>query len=172
MERMFSLAKKMAYLYPVAKTVGSFGLFLSAFALVDANREVELSDEDKSQFQQSNSRHLGEALGRLHFKAFSGTLTFDNVKAIRYRSAELLFLYNRAERKKEEFQGDEVFKGKSDSELEALVASEFQNFAQRMCRRSMIRNGHLIQWFKAVILDEFLTYYALPIAGFYAFRSY
>lgn len=99
-------------------------------------------------------------------------MTFDNVKANRYRSAELCFLYKRAERKKEEFQGDEVFREKSDSELEALVASEFQNFAQRMCRRSMIRNGHLIKWFKAVCLDEFLTYYVLPIAGFYAFRCY
>lgn len=74
MKRMFTLGKKMAYHHPVAKTVGSFGLFLSAIALVDANREVELSDEDKSQFQQKNTHHLGEALGHLHFQALSGTI--------------------------------------------------------------------------------------------------
>lgn len=165
---MFGFGKKMAYRHPVVVTVGSFGFFLSAFALVDINRKVELSDDDKSQFKQRNSRHLGEALGQLHFKAFSETMTFDNLKANRYRSAELYFLYKRAELKKEEFKGDEVFKGKSDSELEALVASEFQDFARRMCRRSMIRNWYLIKWFKAVVQDEFIECYVLPIAGFFA----
>ncbi len=98
-------------------------------------------------------------------------MTYDNITMNRLRSEELFYLFKRAEKKKAELKNDpEVCKEKTNIEIEALVASEYYSFGQRMCRRAMIRNFHLVKWFKATIQDEFAKYYFLPIAGFFGTR--
>jgi hypothetical protein len=70
--------------------------------------------------------------------------------------------------KKAELSKDEEFRNKSETKIEAVVASEFYGFSQQMCRRAMIRNMHMIKWFKATMLDKlssimFYPYYYLRV---------
>jgi len=157
--------------HPVAVTSGSFLFFFSSFAVVDYNRIMD--EGDWTNFSQRKSNHLGESLEQLHSKAFMETMSFDDIKMNRNRSKELFYLYERAVRKKEELQNDPVVAvGKTEAELEKLVAGDFMLFAERLCRRSMIRHHHYIKWFKAMLLDEFTKYFLLPIAGFFAVRYF
>jgi hypothetical protein len=69
--------------------------------------------------------------------------------------------------KKAELSKDEEFRNKSETKIEAVVASEFYGFSQQMCRQAMIRNMlNMIKWFKATMLDKlssmmFYPYYYL-----------
>lgn len=112
---------------------------------------------------------MGKSLEQLHFKAFTECLTYDNIKANRYRSIELFYLFKKAELKAQKVVADPLFAGTNTVELEALIANEYQIFAQRMCRSSMIRNGHTAKWFKAVIADEIVKVFLLPLARFFGF---
>lgn len=156
--------------HPVAVTTGLFGLIISTFAYVDYNRDMKITTDISYEFKAKKSEHLGEALAQLHSKAFSDRLTYDNIKANRYRTVELIFLFKKMEQKAEEFAADPLFAGKDKAEIEALAASEYQVFAQKMFRRSMIRNSHPIKWFNAVIQDEFVKVFLLPLAGFFGVR--
>lgn len=156
--------------HPVAVSVSSFGVFLTTFAVIDFNREVNMDEVDS--FNQRDSRHLGESLEQLHTRAFENKMTFNNIKVNRSRCAELFFLYKRAELKKKELRNDDEFRELTDTEIEALVAEEFNNFGQRMCRRAMIRNGHVLKWAKAMMQDEFIKFYVLPVGGFFLSRYF
>jgi hypothetical protein len=168
-QTIFTVARNLGT-HPVPVTIGSFGLFLSVFATVDYNRDM--TGADFSNFKKRDSEHLGESLEQLHSRAFCESMTYDNIRVNRFRSEELYFLFLRAENKKGELKKDEEFKSKNDEYLEALVASEYYGFAQRICRRSMIRNMHFVKWFKATMHDEFIKYYVLPIVGFFGARYF
>lgn len=171
MASVYSTGKKLVY-HPIAVTLSSFGFFLSSFAVVDYNRRIEITQEEMASFKQRESQHLGESLEQLHTKAFLETMTYNNIKLNRNRCVELFFLHHRAEKKKLEVKEDPEFKDISSCECEELVASEFCKFGQRMCRRAMIRNVHFIKWFKAMMQDEFIKYYLIPIAGYFGARYY
>lgn len=171
MNKVVSFGKK-TFAHPVAVTGAYFALFLAGFAGVDFNRKLEMTEQDRNEFKMRVSEHLGESLEELHSKAYAGRMSFDNIKANRSRSVELYFLYVRAQQKKAEFKCDEEFSQKNSDDLEKMVADEYQGFAQRMCRRSMIRNGHVVKWFKAVIQDEFIKYFLAPVASFFAIRYF
>jgi hypothetical protein len=155
---------------PSTVLLGSFGIFLSTFGMVDFNRQI--SESETTDFQIRPSTHLGESLEQLHSSAFRESMTFDNIRANRLRCKELYFLFKRAELKKAEFKADVEFKDKSDADIESIVASEFYAFGQRMCRRAMIRHFHFIKWFKATMQDEFIKFYVLPVAGFFGARYF
>lgn len=171
MASVFSAGKRMVS-HPIVVIFSSFGVFLSSFAVVDYNRRMEITDEEKASFKQRESQHLGESLEQLHSKAFLQSMTFNNIKVNRNRCIELFFLHKRAEKKKLEVQEDPEFQNMTIYECEALVASEFYDFGQRMCRRAMIRNFHFIKWFEAMMQDEFIKYYLVPIAGYFGARYY
>jgi len=156
--------------HPIVVTFSSFGVFLSSIAVVDYNRRIEITDEEKAPFKQRESQHLGESLEQLHSKAFLQSMTFNNIKVNRNRCIELFFLHKRAEKKKLELQADPEFQKMSICDYEELVASEFYDFGRRMCRRAMIRNFHFIKWFKAMMQDEFIKYFLVPIAGYFGAR--
>jgi hypothetical protein len=82
--------------HPVVVTTSCFGLFISSFAIMDFNRNIELSEEERMEFKPIESHHLGEALEQLHTKAFSQEMSYDTIKFFRHRSIELFFLYKRA----------------------------------------------------------------------------
>jgi hypothetical protein len=139
--------------------------------VVDLNRDV--SGAQFIELQQRDSSHSnGEALEHLHSNAFRETMTFDNIRSNRMRCRELFFLHERAVLKKTELSADSEFKDHDAKAIEALVVSDFNNFAQRMCRRAMIRNYHFIKWFKATMQDEFIKYYLIPIGSFFAARYF
>ena len=48
----------------------------------------------------------------------------------------------------------EWFKTMEDSKINAIVVGECYGIAQRMCRRSMIRNGYWMNWFQALVQNE------------------
>lgn len=166
-----SVGKKLVS-HPMVVTLSSFGFFLSGFAVVDYNRKIEITQEEMASFQQRKSQHLGEALEQLHTKAFLQSMAYNNIKSNRTRCVELFFLHHRAERKKLELKDDPEFKDMTPGECEELVASEFCEFGKRMCRRAMIRNGHFIKWFKAMMQDEFFMYFMIPIAGYFGARYF
>jgi hypothetical protein len=166
---IFATARNLGT-HPVPVTIGSFGVFLSFFAAVDYNRDM--TGVDFSNFKKRDSEHLGESLEQLHSRAFRELMTYDNIRVNRFRSEELYFLFLRAKSKKEELKKDAEFKTKNDEYLEGLVASEYYSFAQRICRRSMIRNMHFVKWFKATMHDEVIKYYVLPIVGFFGARYF
>lgn len=154
--------------YPVGVSLGGLGAFLLTFAVVDFNRDVG----NTAKYQKSDSNHLGEALEQLHRSAFRETMTFDNIRANRGRCDELRYLYDSAERKKKEFQNDPEFRNHDEKTVEALVATEFYNFAQKMCRRAMLRNGHVLKWLNATIEDELIQYYLLPMGSYFLARYF
>eukprot|EP01038_Epipyxis_sp_PR26KG_P017270 gene17270-23815_t len=160
--------------HPIATTtfLGYVGLSLSGFAYMDYNRRMEMTAEEITMFKKRESEHLGESLEQFHLKALNQTMTYATIKVNRNRCVELNFLYRQAEKKKHELQGDEQFNQATEAELEDIIASEFFEFGQRMCRRGMIRNFHLIKWCKATIQDEFVRFYIVPILGFLGVRSF
>ena len=163
-----SLGRKMVT-HPFAMSLGSIGLFLGSFASVDYNSEIE---EECIEITRRESEKLAESLEQLHVEALLERMTFDDMRVNRNRCPELYFLYRSAEKKKLELKQDKEFTGRSDSELEAVVASEFYGFTERMCRRAMIRNFHFIKWFK-VMQDEFFKYYlAQKLLGFFGKRYF
>lgn len=167
----YSTGKKLVS-HPIVVTLSSFGFFLSGFAFNDYNRNMEITEEEMASFKQRKSKHLGESLEQLHSKAFLQSMTYNNIKVNRNRCVELFFLHHSAEKKKLELKDDPEFKDMPTGECEELVASEFYEFGQRMCRRAMIRNGHFIKWFKAIVQDEFIKYYIIPILGYFGARHY
>jgi hypothetical protein len=168
-QAVFAVARKVGT-HPIPVTLGSFGVFLSVFAVVDYNRDM--SGFSNSGFTKRSSDHLGESLEQLHSRAFRETMTYDNIRVNRFRSEEFYYLYTRAEKKKAALREDAVFQNLDDNAVETLVVTEYFGFAQRICRRSMIRNMHLVKWFKATMQDEFIKYYIFPIAGFFAARYF
>lgn len=106
---MFTFALKKMAPHPIAVASGSFVLFLSGFALSDFNKAMELTDDERKEFQLKNPAHLGQALAQLHTKAFFQRLTYDSIKVNRNRSIELFFLYKRAEKKKQKLKEDALF---------------------------------------------------------------
>jgi hypothetical protein len=162
----------MKYLagHPSVVVFGSFGAFLSTFAYVDYNREVTTAE--LTGFKRRESNHLGEALEQFHFQAFSEKMTLDDIRADRFRCEELYFLFKTAVKKKDEWVSDPELKGKSETDIENLVAKKLYDMGQRMCRRAMIRNRHFVKWFKATMQDEFIKFYVLPIVGFFGARYF
>ena len=81
--------------HPVAVTSVCFGLLVSSSAIVDFNRNIDVSEEEKLEFKSTESQQLGEALEQLHTKAFFQEMSYDAIKFNRNRSIELFFLYKR-----------------------------------------------------------------------------
>lgn len=158
--------------HPVAVTSVWFGLLVSSSAIVDFNRNIDVSEEEKLEFKPTESEHLGEALEKLHSKAFFQEMSYDAIKFNRNRSIELFFLYKRAVKLKLKLKNDELFHDKPDSQLEEIAAAEYYIFCQNMCRRAMIRNGYLIKWLKALLQDEVVKFYVIPLISFFGVRYY
>ena len=91
-------------------------------------------------------------------------MTFDDIRANRFECKELYFLFQRAELMKAEIKADVRFKDRSDREIESIVAKESFIFGRNLCRRAMIRNFHLLRWFDAAVLSEFLKFFVFPFA--------
>ena len=87
---VYAAARKVAT-HPISVTIGSFGVFLSVFAVVDYNRDM--TGADFSNFKKRDSVHLGESLEQLHSRAFRESMTYDNIRVDRFRSEELNFLF-------------------------------------------------------------------------------
>jgi hypothetical protein len=168
LQHMFCIGEKMAS-RPIAAT---FGAFLSSCALADYFRPVELTDEEMNLFKQREYPHLGDSLEQLHSKAFFQAMTFNCMRVNRNRCIELYFLHKRGEEKKLELKHDPEFKDITQKKLEEDVSSEFCDFGQRMCRTGMIRNFYLVKWFKALVQDEVVKFYLIPVTGYFGIRYY
>lgn len=169
---MFRIAQefKAKSLYFVKHPVVGAGLYFvclfAGYGIVDYHRDI--TGVDLSSFKKRSSDHLGEALEYLHSLAYDrDDNMFGNIGLNSERCVETHFLYQKALGKLEEAKTLPMNKEKQLAQLEAQVAKEYYGFTQRMCRRGMIRNGHVIKWLKAVFLDEIFKFYVAPVLGFF-----
>ena len=82
------------------------------------------------------------------------------------RSVELYYLSAVAEKHFSYYRNSPELQDVSTAEIECMVERKNYNFALRMCRRSIIRNGHFVKWFKAILTDVFFKYYVIPVLSF------
>ena len=130
---------------------------------IDYNREINLVEQ---KYEKKSSSHLGEALENYHDMVTKNTLTFSNIFLNRKYCDECWYVYENAERKKEDLKQD----GLGNNEAEETVALAYHGFVQRMSRRAMLRNGHYVKWVKAVTQDEFIKVFVLPIVAYFVRR--
>ncbi len=150
---------------PLKISVAGSGLLFFGFGIVDFQRHVTLENKH---YVKKKSFHLDEAMENLHDLASKHTLRFSNIIANSRYCDESYYIFECANKKKHELQHD--FK-MSPEEAEETVASEYHGFVQRISRRALIRNGHLVKWVKAVTQDEFFKVFILPIVGFFVVRA-
>ena len=68
--------------HPLATPFGLFGTFVSFVALLDYNRDTDLSEEDKLDFKQDRlfkENNLSDELQIIHDRAFTGRITYAEV---------------------------------------------------------------------------------------------
>jgi len=152
--------------HPIATACG---ISLLSFGLVDYNRNIEISDVELKNFEQQTSEdfNLGELMEQFHARAFDNSMTYGNIKITSDICIESYFLYQKAEKKKFELMEDPIFKENSKAEIESMIEDYYNVFAQRMSRRALIRNGYILKWFKAMVQDEFVKYYFIPIIKYF-----
>ena len=124
---------------PFAIAIG--GLF-TGYGIADFNRDV--SGIDLKGFTRNETSNLGVKLEALHHKAY------------RRHNDILKYIASNASRCEEIwFLKQKVLWYKADYDHQYLPDTYFL-FVRRMCRRAMIRNGFVIKWAKALIVDEAL----------------
>jgi len=128
--------------------------FVGINAMLDYNRDIsDYCDLSMFAAEYPPSPNLEIHLKDLHKSTLNRTLTFNKLMANRSTCKEVYYLSEKALKRKEELQNDEYFKlqfnATIESTIESVIASEYNLFTRRMCRRSMIRNGYFSLWFKA-----------------------
>ena len=121
-------------------------------------------------FNQKSSNHLAESLEQLHSSAFDGKIQYKDILLNRNKSIELHYLSAVAEKHFASFKSFPELQTEDIAKIESMVARKNYIFTTRMCRLAMIRNGHVIKWFKAMVADEFIKYYVVPVLSFFVLR--
>eukprot|EP01032_Pedospumella_encystans_P009263 gene9263-10921_t len=157
--------------HPVVVSALGFVVFLGGFAGTDYCREMDDAPSFEN-IQFRDNKHLAAALVQVHTDEFDKKLTYHDIQGNRFRCHELFYLSNRVARKFDEHRLDREFDDLTDRELKAQVGAELSVFAMKLSRRAMLHNGCYLQWFNAIMRDEFLKYYLAPIASFFGVRMY
>lgn len=141
---------------------------ISGFAVVDFTREIDIKMCDN--FIPKSHDHLAKSLEQLHYSAFDGKMEFKDILLNRNKSIELHYLSAVAEKHLTFFKSCPELQTDDIADIKSMVARKNTLFTSRMCRRAMIRNGHVIKWFKAMVADEFIKYYVMPVLSFFVLR--
>ena len=149
-------------------------LVVLSFGVYDFNRSIQLSDDDTKNFKSLhnlfNAEELVEVSQKLHFKALHKALEFRDIKSNRDLSIEFFYLYKRVEKSKLRLKSLNESGGDSDDKLGDEAAEATMFLCQNMCRRTLIRNGHVNIWFKLLVLDQFVQIYVIPIFVYFGGR--
>ena len=141
---------------------------VSGFAVVDFTREIDI--KMCGNFNPKSSNHLAESLKQLHSAASDGKIKYGDILLNRNRSIELHYLSAVAEKHFASFKSSPELQTADAAEIESMVPRKNYLFTMRMCRRAMIRNGHVIKWFQAMVADELVKYYVMPVLSFFVIR--
>ena len=141
---------------------------ISGFAVVDFTREIDIKMCEN--FNPKSHDHLAESLDQLHYSAFDGKMEYKDIMLNRNKSIELHYLSAVAEKHLAFFKSSPELQTDDIADIKSMVARKNTLFTLRMCRRAMIRNGHVIKWFKAMVADEFIKYYVMPVLSFFVLR--
>ena len=144
------------------------GAVVTGFAVLDYTRAID--NDSCRDFHEKPSGHLAESLEQLHSAAFDRDIRYVDILMNQNRSIELYYLSAIVEKHFLEYRNSPKLKDVGAAEIASMVERKNYNFALRMCRRSMIRNGHLVKWFKAMLADEFIKYYVIPVLSFFVTR--
>ena len=134
---------------------------ISGFAVVDFTREIDIKMCENF---NPKSDHLAESLEQLHYSAFDGKMEYKDIMLNRNKSIELHYLSAVTEKHLAFFKSSPELQTDDIADIKSMVARKNTLFTLRMCRRAMIRNGHVIKWFKAMVADEFIKYYVSTIS--------
>ena len=141
---------------------------ISGFAVVDFTREIDIKMCEN--FNPKSHDHLAESLEQLHYSAFDGKMKYKDMILNRNKSIELHYLSTVAEKHLAFFKSSPELQTDDIADIKSMVARKNTLFTLRMSRRAMIRNGHVIKWLKAMVADEFIKYYVMPVLSFFVLR--
>ena len=141
---------------------------ISGFAVVDFTREIDI--KMCGNFNPKSSNHLAESLEQLHSAASDGKIRYGEILFNRNRSIELHYISAVAEKHLASFKSSPELQSEDIADIQSMVARKNTLFTMRMCRRAMIRNGHVIKWFEAMVADELIKYYVKPVLSFFVIR--
>ena len=141
---------------------------VSGFAVVDFTREID--NKICGNFAPKPSYHLAESLEHLHSAAFNGKIQYADTLINRNKRIELHYLSAIAEKHFVSYRSYPELQTADTAGIEAMDARKNYIFTMRMCRRAMIRNVHVIKWFKAMLADEFMKFYVMPVLSFFVIR--
>jgi hypothetical protein len=94
-------------------------------------------------------------------------MTLDDIKFNRFLCKDMYFLFEVAVLTEAELKQDPEFADRKHSDIEVLVACQCHTLGREMCRSAMIKNGHFIGWFKAVMMDTAVDIFIVPVAKFF-----
>ena len=139
----------------------------SAFGVADYNRTLDENECRLFEGPKIESSKLKAALNRIHAKAYGGNLAYHEILCSSNKTKELYYLAVLIREDKTHLSQNPELAGLSARELENVAAGLLQERALLLCRRSMIRNGLFYSWMKAMVADEFLKYYVVPVVAFF-----
>ena len=149
--------------HPVVEVFAYGSVVVGSFGVYDFNRSIQLSEDDIKNFKSlnslSNDEELVEVSIKLHFKALHKALEFRDIKSSRDLSIELFYLYKRVEKSKLRLKNLNENERDSDEQLGDDAAQTNMSLCQQMCRRTLIRNGHVAMWFQLLVQDQFIQIY-------------
>ncbi len=159
----FKAASSFINHIPLRKVgICSVGL-VGSFAILDSQRAIDV--DECGGFVQEHSAHLEQSLEQIHSIAFDGNLRYNEMVHYRHKTIELYYLYTVAADKYADVIAMPGLAHHERSELATTVARNNQLLAVAMCRQSMIRNGHVVNWLSAVV-DEVLRCCMAPVRSF------
>lgn len=146
--------------HPIGAFSTTLGLLTFGIGVNDF-RQTVVADPT---FKPRDSANLGRFLQRLHTRALLEDVSFLTLRKSADRCAELDYVYREACRKKSVYtQANPEY---PVAEIELEISKEYADFASRMYRRALLRNGYVGYWFTCVLQDEAIRYLFLPLVAF------
>lgn len=152
---MWRILKRSATVlkHPAAAFPLFFGVSFTGFGVADYNREM--SDIDLTGFTSRRTRDLGEELESLHNMA--SNCDEDAYHLLAWHATqceETWYLNQKVKRELAEMKNLPELGRESECAIQQHITQGNYQFIRVMCRRGMIRNGHIFKWASVVLADE------------------
>ena len=112
---------------------------------------------------------LGHSLQQLHRRTMQGDVSFLTFRMSANKCTELDYLYRKFDYNKLKYLQYHTLN--NELEIENEIIKEYSDFATRMCRRALLRNGYVGYWLKCILHAGIVTYIILPMSSFFRWPS-
>jgi hypothetical protein len=138
----------------VAVASSSAALLLISVGVLDYNRPLVKPNK----LVRNENDDLGEVLENYHNLVYKNCLTLEIIRSKADYCDETQYIYERALKRADYLRS----RGTDEEAIREVISTDFSEAICRMTRRALLRNGHLIKWWKAVVQDEFLAVFVFP----------